>query len=438
MSRPSSTAAGRLALCAVLAGLSQCTASQIAEPPSLAAVTLSPTTITIAVALSQALGATAKFSNGRDSSVTSKAQWSSSAPSVATVAGGEVTGVSVGTAQVTASFGGMSGTAAVIVSATPPPLTGMSVSPSRVSLAIGDHEALTATGHYAGGPIGSLTGQATWTSTAPGIASVSAGVITGVSVGSATVTATVGAFQATIQVNVTPTNEPAGFTELTKHYFNTVENVDGAGSGLWHTSDAAPFAIVQDSTALRSPPNVAQFTYPAGFQAGSAPGHVDFDLPPGYSQVYLSLYMKLSPNFQGHSSETNKVLYLWINDDPAVFLSNQGSGRTTPLLPTVRYQGAFDSRAYFGQNVGTPQAMTRGQWRRWEVLLSANTPGQRDGVIRFWIDGQKVGEYTDVYFRDATNAWQYLYLQPIWGGIGGSVTATQYLWVDHLYVSAAP
>jgi Bacterial Ig-like domain (group 2) len=438
MSRRSTTAAGRLALCGVLAGLSQCSASRIAEPPSLAAVAVSPSTSTIATALNQALDATAKYSNGRDSTVTTNAQWASSAPNVATVAGGMVTGVSVGTTQITASFGGMTGTAQVVVAATPPPLTGMNVSPSRVSLAVGDHEALAATGHYAGGATGSLTGQASWTSSAPGIASLSAGVITGVSVGNATITATVGAFQDTVQVSVTPTNEPAGFTELTEHYFNTVKNTDGAGSGLWHTSDPTPFTIVQDTAALRSPPNVAQFTYPAGFQAGSAPGHVDFDLPPGYSQVYLSLYMKLSSNFEGQSSETNKVLYLWINDDPAVFLSNQGSGTTTPLIPTVRYQGAFDSRAYFRQNIGMPLAMTRGQWRRWEVLLSANTPGQRDGVIRFWIDGQKVGEYTDVYFRDTTNAWQYLYLQPIWGGIGGSVTATQYLWVDHLYVSAAP
>lgn len=231
-----------------------------------------------------------------------------------------------------------------------------------------------------------------------------------------------------------PDHEPPGFTVLTDHPFNTVKNTDGAGIGTW--SGSGGFDIVQDPTAPKSPPNVAQFTYPAGFQAGSAPGHIEFDLPPNISQLYLSLYMKLSANFEGQSSETNKVGFVWILDHPAVFLSNQGAGTGVPLYPTLRYQGpCCDTRAYFRQNVGTEQAMTRGQWRRWEVVLIANTPGKKDGVMRFWIDGQKVGEYTDVWVRDTPDTWQYVYLQPIWGGTGGQVTQTQYLWVDHLYVS---
>jgi hypothetical protein len=230
-------------------------------------------------------------------------------------------------------------------------------------------------------------------------------------------------------------HEPPGFTKLTEHYFNTVKNTDSAGIGAWSSGG---FDIAQDPSAPYSPPNVAQFTYPAGFQAGSAPGHIEFEVPAGLSQLYLSFYMKLSPNFEGQSSETNKVLYAWIKNDPAVFLSNQGSGTATPLMPTLRYQGAFDSRAYFRQNIGTAQAMTRGQWRHWEVLLIANTPGQKNGVIRFWIDGQRVGDYTDVYVRDGADTWEYVYLQPIWGGIGGAVTRTQYLWVDHLYLSGHP
>ena len=231
----------------------------------------------------------------------------------------------------------------------------------------------------------------------------------------------------------TISHEPAGFTPITEHYFNTLLNTDSAGFGTWHTSNGP--SIVSDPTAPRSAPNVAQFTYPAGFQAGYAPSHVNFDLPPNQSQLYLSFWMKLSSRFEGQSSETNKVLFVWIVDHPEVFLSNQGTGMAAPLIPTVRYQGDFDTRSYFRQNIGTEQAMTRGRWRRWEVLLIANTPGQANGVVRFWIDGQKVGEYTDVRVRATSDTWQYVYLQPIWGGTSGTVSATQYLWVDHIYVS---
>jgi hypothetical protein len=313
---------------------------------------------------------------------------------------------------------------------------GVNVIPAEVSLAVGDRQPLTLIGSYLGGATGDLTAQASWVSSAPGIAGVNGGVVSGLAVGNAEITVTAGGLVDSSRVSITPTNEPAGFTRFTEHYFNSINNSDGAGVGLW--SNTTDFTITQDFTAPRSPPNVAQFTYPAGFQAGSAPGHIEFDLPANVTQLYLSFWMKLSPGFEGQSSETNKVVFVWILDHPAVFLSNQGSGTTDPLVPTVRYQESFDPRAYFRQNVGPEQVMTRGQWRKWEVLLIANTPGQSDGVIRYWIDGQRVGDYTDVRVRDSVGTWQYVYLQPIWGGIGGAVTATQYLWVDHLVVSGKP
>jgi hypothetical protein len=232
-------------------------------------------------------------------------------------------------------------------------------------------------------------------------------------------------------------HEPAGFTLLTEHPFNTVYNTDGAGTGVWYggSGGGSGLNIINDPTAPRSPPGVAQFTYPTGFAAGSAPDHIIFDVPPNLSQLYVSFWMKLSSQFQGEDSETNKVFYFWINSDPSVFLSNQGSGTTAPLMPIVRYQGSFDTRAHFNQNVGSGVPMTRGQWRHWELLLITNTPGQANGVFRWWIDGQKVGDYTDVRLRNSTNTWQYVYLQPIWGGVGSTVRSTQYLWIDHLRVS---
>jgi len=229
-------------------------------------------------------------------------------------------------------------------------------------------------------------------------------------------------------------NEPPGFTPLTEHPFNTITNSDSGALGQW-SSNGGMFAIVNDRTAPRSAPNVGQFTYPAGFHAGSAPGSIESDNLSNVTQLYLSFWMKLSSNFQGEGSNTNKVLFVWLSGHPAVFLSNEGSGTGAPLMPTVRYQGSVDSREYFYQNVGTSQAMTRGQWRRWEVVLLANTPGQANGVIRWWIDGRKVGEYTDVRFRSAADPWQWVFLQPIWGGVSGTVASTQYLWIDHLYVS---
>lgn len=233
-------------------------------------------------------------------------------------------------------------------------------------------------------------------------------------------------------------NEPAGFTRITEHPFNTLTNNDTAGTAIW--TDDHGMTIASDATAPKSPPNVGLFTYPGGFVGGSASGAIEYDHIPAYTQLYLSFWMKLSPNFQGQSSSTNKVLFFWDNGKPAVFLSNEGKGTTADLMPTMRYQGGVDSREYFYQNQGNDQPMTRNVWRRWELVLVANTPGQSNGVMRWWIDGTKVGEYTDVEFVGSGTSpdWQYIYLEPIWGGTGDSVTSTQTLSVDHLYLSGRP
>ncbi len=322
----------------------------------------------------------------------------------------------------------------------PPTLTGVTIAAASPSVPVGESELFVATAHYSDGSTADVTSQASWSSTPAGVVSVTSGIVSGVVAGSATITASFDGMDATGQVTVTPagpTNEPAGFTPFTEHYFNTLMNTDGAGIGPWSGGNGV-VSIVNDPTAPKSPPSVGQWTYPAGFQAGSSPGMIEFDDLNNSTQLYLSFWMKLSPNFEGQSSQTNKVLFFWIDNHPAVFLSNQGTGTTAPLVPTVRYQGAFDPRAYFNQNVGTQQAMTRGQWRKWELVLMANTPGQANGIIRWWIDGQKVGEYTDVSFRDTAIPFQYLFLQPIWGGTSGTVAAEQYLWVDHLYLSGHP
>jgi hypothetical protein len=321
-----------------------------------------------------------------------------------------------------------------------PALTMVSLATGNTSIPVGQSDALLANASYANGATADVTGEASWSSSDPAVAYVNGGIVSGLAEGGAEITASFGGMSATVQITVTPPgpdNEPAGFTLLTEHPFNTVYNTDGAGTGVWYggSGGGSGLNIINDPTAPRSPPGVAQFTYPTGFAAGSAPDHIIFDVPPNLSQLYVSFWMKLSSQFQGEDSETNKVFYFWINSDPSVFLSNQGSGTTAPLMPIVRYQGSFDTRAHFNQNVGSGVPMTRGQWRHWELLLITNTPGQANGVFRWWIDGQKVGDYTDVRLRNSTNTWQYVYLQPIWGGVGSTVRSTQYLWIDHLRVS---
>jgi hypothetical protein len=41
----------------------------------------------------------------------------------------------------------------------------------------------------------------------------------------------------------------------------------------------------------------------------------------------------------------------------------------------------------------------RGRWYCFEIMMQANTPGQNDGRIAFWIDGQLAGDFPGLLFR---------------------------------------
>jgi len=115
--------------------------------------------------------------------------WGSSAPSVATVtSGGLVTGVAAGTATMTATSEGKSGTSAITVTFVP--VATVTVTPASANLAVGQTVQLTATPKDANG--NTLTGRTiTWATSNASVATVTtSGSVKGVTAGSATITAT--------------------------------------------------------------------------------------------------------------------------------------------------------------------------------------------------------------------------------------------------------
>ena len=156
------------------------------------------------------------------------------------------------------------------------------------------------------------------------------------------------------------------------------------------------------------------------------------------TKLYASVWIKLSSNFQGNVSATNKLFFHWIHDNPSVFLSAEGVG-SGGLRPTIRLQNVADSREYLYPNVVSGVELKRGQWHHWEYVFIANTPGSANGVVRWWLDGVLVGEYTNVKFSGSgqSNIWQYYSLNPIWGGVDGSVQSSMNFQLDHVYLSGA-
>ena len=155
---------------------------------AVASVAVTPSPVTMLAGQSTQLAASARDAAG--AVIGGKTfVWSSSNTAVATVASdGTVKAVGAGSATITATADGVSGTSAVTVSNIP--VATVEVTPQGPSLSVGETRALTAVTKDAGGT--RLENRAvTWTSSNPNVAVVSsAAVVTAVSPGTTTITAT--------------------------------------------------------------------------------------------------------------------------------------------------------------------------------------------------------------------------------------------------------
>jgi hypothetical protein len=185
------TSAGTLTVLATALTTATATAalSVSSAVPTLTAVDVAPSTAHLAKGTTQQLSATARYSDGSTHDLTTTATWSSDNAAVTVDATGLATATAIGGANVTASFGGQSGTAAVDV--TPPVLTVIDVTPATAEVVIGATQPFQATGHYTDGTTANITLSVAWSTDAPAHLSVGAnGVATGVSAGSSPVVAT--------------------------------------------------------------------------------------------------------------------------------------------------------------------------------------------------------------------------------------------------------
>jgi len=173
------------------------------QPPApVATVTLTPGSATLNEGQTLQLTATLKDANGNPL-VGRSITWSSSNPSAAGVNGtGLVTGVTAGSATITATSEGKSGTSAITV--VHMPVASVTVTPASGTVSAGSSVQLTATPKDANG--NPLVGRTvTWQSSNTATATVNgSGLVSGVAAGSATITATSEGQSGTSAITVTP------------------------------------------------------------------------------------------------------------------------------------------------------------------------------------------------------------------------------------------
>ena len=162
---------------------------------TLASITVTPANSSIAKGATVQLAATGTFSDGTTQDITHAVSWSSSNTLIAAInpASGIALGVLAGTANITASLGGITSPAAPlnITSAT---LQSISVVPATPSIAIGTAQQFTATGTYSDLSTANITTSVTWASSVPATVSITAGtgLASGLAAGTTQITAKLG------------------------------------------------------------------------------------------------------------------------------------------------------------------------------------------------------------------------------------------------------
>jgi hypothetical protein len=180
------------------------------SPARLVGIVVNPAAASIPVGTRVTLTAQGIFSDASIRDITTQVAWSSAPGAVASVSNlvgqnGVVTGVSAGTATITATLTGISGTATITVIAAT--LRSIAVTPANATTTILLRTAYLAIGSYSDGTTVDLTTEVTWATANAAVAAVSntagaEGQLLARAAGTTAVTATLGTVTGTTNVTV--------------------------------------------------------------------------------------------------------------------------------------------------------------------------------------------------------------------------------------------
>lgn len=252
-------------------------------------------------------------------------------------------------------------------------------------------------------------------------------------------------------------HEPPGFIPFAEHDGSSAPGAQWRTGGIRGAWLLAPpgnprIRVESDPSAPASPPEVFRTRFPEGMPGGLSPGvwsgWDSLGARRGQKRkVYFSIWMRVGGgSFEGHPVATKVGFFGYGQSVERAsnqgFLTLEGGGRrgSSTRFPLGFRQQNHVSRNMF-PNMNTSTAVTTGRWHHIEVLMELNSrPGARDGILRIWIDGVQTHEHRDVQYttpgaENGFYAWKW---DPVWGGMGGRRTQTEYIDIDHVYISGIP
>ena len=293
---------GTAAITATLSGKSG-SATLTVTAATLSSIAVTPATAAVAIGGTQAFVAKGTYSDSSIVDISSTVTWSSGTTGVASVVSpGTATGVSGGTATITATLSGKSGSGTLTVLAAGVTLSSIAVTPLTASVAIGGTQTFVAKGTYSDASVVDISNLVTWTSNNLPVATVvSPGVSTGLSGGTATITATSGTKSGAGTLTVLPagvTLSSIAVTPLTasvaiggtqtfvaKGTYSDLSVLDISNLVTWTSSNLPVATVVSPGVATGLSAGTATVTATSGTKSGA--GTLTVSAPLGPAPVDL-------------------------------------------------------------------------------------------------------------------------------------------------------
>lgn len=225
-------------------------------------------------------------------------------------------------------------------------------------------------------------------------------------------------------------NEPAGSNQVISTPFNDMTGV---------IDDYPSFKIRTDPTAPFSPSNCIVSRLPAGSLTGGMQIRV---MMGPYNDMYVRKWWRTNAGFQGRTVG-NKLFFMRGNGTNGCFLFGNSApvNGMSPMLFAHNTGGLDNSHIWpfqFGP-IGYPNVSSGtlrvGVWHMLEAYIKCSTNWtSRDGIVRWWVNGTLVGNYTTVNYPGPMDNWTW---NETWDGTPGFTNATVDWehWIDHLYIS---
>jgi uncharacterized protein YjdB len=331
--------AGQAIITATLTGTGlSATATVTVTPVPVASVSVTPSPDTITVLQQLQLTATPQDADG-NALAGRTITWDGSDDNIATVSSnGRVTGVSPGTMTVSATAGGKTGTATIVVIDVP--VASVELSPAMQSVVVGaTTPAFTAVTKDAAHHV--LTGRTvTFNSDNTGVATIDAttGVATGVAEGSAQITATsegITSNTATLTVNPAPVGSVAvdppsqTITDGATAMFNaTVQDAQGhpltGRTVSWDSSDHAVATIDNTGLATATGPGNTTISAKSGGKMGTASLQVDpvsvtsVTVTPPFDTTNVGSTIQLTASIEQSTAGPRPPAVMWSSADHGI------------------------------------------------------------------------------------------------------------------------